>query len=79
MVTEAGKAVCCFSFLLTSNFLALQTKHFFASNMKHAGWRRRSSREKKKEGEISNKYAYKPYNVIYSKWPFVWKMFKLFH
>lgn len=35
--------------------------------------------KKKKEGEISNKYAYKPYNVIYSKWPFVWKMFKLFH
>lgn len=54
MVTEAGKAACCFSSLLTSNFLALQTEYFFASNRKLAGWRCRSLREKKKGKYLTN-------------------------
>lgn len=55
MATEAGKAACCFSFLLTSNFLALQTKHTLplTRNML-AGDAGFKEKKKKGGGEISD-------------------------
>lgn len=89
VLTEAETTVYCFSFLLTSNFPALQTLYISASNRNDTDsiWfiistvtREAGLKEKKKPTvKISSKYSYNFYNDICPKCPFVWKMLKLFH